>query len=343
MYKKIRIHYFTGTGNSLAAVMLLGDALKKKGAAVQIINIENETGSRTGNADCEIIVSSVLGFSIPHIVSRYISRLEKRKGVDAAVIINGGGNPGRAVAQAEHALARRGFNVIRGDFLIYPSNWMQMSPTTKESVAKEMFAKAKKDISSIASGLMKGTKARFHVSIFNRILTTIVGWMFLNVGRQFLGQLFFADTKCNRCGICVKSCPASTIRFEKPFDGKPIWGIDCEDCNRCINICPKKAVQVSALALIAHVAYYYFTIEILLTYAGEVSTFMGIYTLPHVHFIKTGVVILGAVIIVMCNALVFTRLFFYLTRIPVLREIAAFSWTNFTGRYTAPGFKPLRR
>jgi ferredoxin len=343
MYKRATIHYFSGTGNSLAAVDLLDDALSGKRVTVQIINIELENKTSSARADIDIIITPVLGYSIPHIVTKYISGLKKSKGYDAAVIVTGGGWPGRALKQAERALAKKGYNVIRTDFVIYPNNWMQMSPTVSKQKTREMIRQAKKDIHIIASRIIKQTVSKFEISRFSTIWTTIVGWLFLNIGRRFLGLAYFADSKCNGCGICEKSCPSKTIRFEKPFTDKPIWGSGCEDCNRCINICPRRAIQVSALALIAQMAYIHLADQLIVKYLDTLAALTGVDTVPYVYLVKAGIILLCVTMVIFFYILVFRRLFFYLTRISGLRTVAAFSWTKFTGRYIYPGFNPLKR
>ncbi len=44
--------------------------------------------------------------------------------------------------------------------------------------------------------------------------------------------------KCNRCGICVKMCPAGAIKAESPE--KPDLN-KCISCGRCIYVCARKA------------------------------------------------------------------------------------------------------
>ncbi len=43
---------------------------------------------------------------------------------------------------------------------------------------------------------------------------------------------------CNRCGTCVKSCPAGAIPAKNP---KMTYGALCISCARCISVCPQHA------------------------------------------------------------------------------------------------------
>ena len=55
-----------------------------------------------------------------------------------------------------------------------------------------------------------------------------------------LDKNFWVDDKCNRCGICLKVCPANNIEM---IDEKPTWHHRCEQCLACIQWCPQEAIQ----------------------------------------------------------------------------------------------------
>ena len=45
--------------------------------------------------------------------------------------------------------------------------------------------------------------------------------------------------KCVGCKSCMKiGCPAISMK-----DGKPVWKAQCYQCLRCINACPRQAIQ----------------------------------------------------------------------------------------------------
>jgi NAD-dependent dihydropyrimidine dehydrogenase PreA subunit len=77
--------------------------------------------------------------------------------------------------------------------------------------------------------------------------------MFSFVGRRALGKIYVADDRCTSCGWCERACPAATIRMRCRGSARrlPRWGWRCEACQRCINGCPEKAIQVSGLRIVA--------------------------------------------------------------------------------------------
>jgi ferredoxin len=58
-----------------------------------------------------------------------------------------------------------------------------------------------------------------------------------------LGLIKVDDEKCNGCGICIKACPADTIRlgYKKARLTDPV---DCMACGDCIAICPTNAITL---------------------------------------------------------------------------------------------------
>ena len=53
---------------------------------------------------------------------------------------------------------------------------------------------------------------------------------------------FIANYNCNNCGICIKECPTSSIRF---VGDRPYWKLTCESCMRCLNNCPQRAIEAA--------------------------------------------------------------------------------------------------
>jgi Pyruvate/2-oxoacid:ferredoxin oxidoreductase delta subunit len=100
--------------------------------------------------------------------------------------------------------------------------------------------------------------------IFGLLLAPI-SLAYLVVGRFFLAKLFFANNRCDGCGLCAKGCPVRAINMWGHEQPRPFWSHRCESCMRCAAFCPHNAIEAGhswgvALYFLstAPVAYYLF-------------------------------------------------------------------------------------
>jgi len=61
-----------------------------------------------------------------------------------------------------------------------------------------------------------------------------------------MDAFFWTDDNCISCGLCEKICPVQSVILK---DGKPVWLHKCEQCFRCVNYCPKDAIQFSKITI----------------------------------------------------------------------------------------------
>jgi len=48
-------------------------------------------------------------------------------------------------------------------------------------------------------------------------------------------------SKCDGCALCVEKCFASEMHL---VNGKAMPGDDCKACGRCVELCPKRAIEI---------------------------------------------------------------------------------------------------
>ncbi|MBN1648228.1 MAG: EFR1 family ferrodoxin [Spirochaetales bacterium] len=241
------IYYFTGTGNAGHSAGMISEALGKAGHTVSIRYINRWSKPFAGQPDRIVLVFPVYAGLPPALVAKFIKRLPRRKygKTRAAVLAVAAGGAMAAPAAAARWLKRRGYPVHITASANYAENWMQVMPAPQ---GEELAAKTAAGIQMTKRCIEKIVRDEaWNESGMNAAFYLVwgVGLLYMLVGRRFLGKLYIADDKCTHCGLCMRSCPAGTIAMGKTGKARPIWKLSCEGCNRCINICPEKAVNTS--------------------------------------------------------------------------------------------------
>jgi Pyruvate/2-oxoacid:ferredoxin oxidoreductase delta subunit len=334
----VLIHYFSGTGNSLLAAEQLAGELQKYDYRVIFHPVESGFPANTGNFELHIFFFPVYATSVPHIMLKYIRHLPDGNDVDTAVISTNGkistrfrdGYQGWALYQARLCLQQRKYRVFVSDTLDYPHNVTIVGPPRREKYNRQIIEQAAARLPELAQKIMG--RQTYHRRIFwpNILWSIPFGYLYAWFGRHFLGKLFGTDSRCTRCGVCVKQCPAKTIRF---CSGGIKWGWDCEGCLRCINLCPKQAVQISAARLLGMIGAFFIPFII--------------FRHPILAGLWQGMGKAGAFIVEMVAFMVFyiliTVVFDWLIRliswIPLFRNITSWGHTRLFGRYSAKRFE----
>ena len=113
--------------------------------------------------------------------------------------------------------------------------------------------------------------------------------------------------------------------------GRPDWSYACEGCERCINACPKGAIQTSFVRLAVFVALCVTTDAVPLKPA--LAALLAVFP-PFAFTLLWYMVAMVAVFFVF--RLVDLALVLLPSLAPSLRPILAFGWTRWFRRYQAP-------
>lgn len=128
-----------------------------------------------------------------------------------------------------------------------PSNWTSlhsgMGPAACDSIVGHSRPLADRFIHRILSG---GRYFGSLICLAQGIALAPVSAGYLAVGRFGLAKLFFANLRCDGCGVCATHCPRQAIRMVGREAKRPYWTYDCESCMRCMAYCPRQAVEAFA-------------------------------------------------------------------------------------------------
>lgn len=346
----IIIHYFTGTGNTAHCVKLMTESLQSHGHEVKIWQVRQHVLPPAGDFDYHIIAFPVLAFAAPVIMKKYIHKMPRVDGIKTAMLAVNGciihdgklikGFTGHALEQLEKILLHKNYDVFLTGNASFPENWTQTTNPCSPEDIKAIFPQGEAEAKVFIQKFLLQKKELYRCGVSNKLWSYQLAGLFGFIGRRALGKFYVADERCTGCAICAKSCPAGTISM---WHKTPRWATTCEDCNRCINVCPEQAIQVSLpLFAIQTIINFILTAWAIWAIIVFVPDWTGLPLLPLI-FLEALLIVAATLFLLWVLAVPFDAFFRLLMRIPRVRRFFSISYTRKFRRYVAPGFDPLGR
>lgn len=231
------IFYYSGTDNSL----WIARALARELGNAEVVSMVGWANKR------HIIKSRRIGLVFPvHIwgaPGRILEFLDQLPATDAGYIFavaSNGGQVANTLVQLGKVMQSKGLKLSSGWSVVMPSNyipWGGPGPIAKQN---ELFAAAGARISDIAQGINRRVESHVEKGpLWQRIVFT---WLY-KISFPHIPEMdgkFWADERCNQCGLCIEICPNNNIKLD---DGRLTWQKQCEQCLACIQWCPREALQ----------------------------------------------------------------------------------------------------
>jgi ferredoxin len=137
-------------------------------------------------------------------------------------------------------MAGRAMSLSLGYSMAMPSNYIPWGGPGPINAQQELFKEAQAKVKTIAGPVLRqeqGTVDRG--PLWQNILFSLIYKMSFQKIRN-MDKKFWADAKCDGCGICSQVCPAANIDM---INDKPAWLHHCEQCLACLQWCPREAIQ----------------------------------------------------------------------------------------------------
>jgi len=255
-WKSLYIFYISGTGNARASSEWIADEAIKRGlkTVVQRIDrLENiimplvEEKPLIGFAfpthgfnAVPIMLKFIAGF--PTYLCRDVFLLNTRAGMKLYKLFMPGLS-GVALLLPAFILWLKGYKCIGFRPVDLPSNWIPLHPGLKKKVIESIYSRCEEIVRKFAHKILTGEKVyRGLYSLPVDLLISPLALGYYIGGRFFLSKTFIANYNCDECGICIKECPTSSIKF---VGNRPYWKLTCESCMRCLNRCPRNAIEAA--------------------------------------------------------------------------------------------------
>lgn len=242
------IYCFSATGNTARGAEIVNRELASRGYDTRICWIGHGQEPIQQAFDLTILAFPVYAWTMPDIVKRFVKALPKGANRKAAVLATWGGGPGPAIGHGVSLMTKMGYHVTHSGGALYPDNWTHVLNPASGQTALNMLSTGEAMMVQYVTDLIEKPSSLYQTPAgANLMLPVSIG--FRTIGRRILGLTYYADSECTGCGLCERICPVANISDAK--SKHPRWGLACEDCCKCINLCPVNAVNSSNIRIIA--------------------------------------------------------------------------------------------
>ncbi len=346
-YEKLLIYWFSGTGNAKYASKWISEYAKAAGVQTELVSLSE--GKYFGK---DIHTKNTLigfcypthGFNAPPAVLKFLKifprgkhdifLLNTRAGMKISKIFTPGLS-GLALLLPAVILKIKGYKIRAYRPLDMPSNWISLHPGLKREVVESIHARCKGIIKRFSGKILERKfvyRGLYALPLDLAIIPVSIGYYFY--GRFALAKTFFANYKCNDCGLCYKNCPVKAIVKK---DNRPFWTFNCESCMKCMNNCPQRAIETAHgfTALLWWLAFSlipYALVKLLV----EINIIPYSYYVQHLRLLINIIMVLSGLITIFLGY----RILHFLLRYKPLNRF--FTFTSFTSyrfwrRYRSEG------
>lgn len=234
---KTSIYFYTGTGNSLWSARKIAGYLDQP----ELVPIARQSKQAlTCRSECVGLVFPVHIWGVPRPVTEFVGRLNADSARYIFALAVNAGQVAATLLQLQEILKTKNLELSSGFSIDLPSNYIPWGGAPSKDKQDKKFTAALEKFERISAVVRKREKLPLErgFALQNMILSLIYRKSLPRV--PLMDKSFFADEKCNACGICAKICPARNICI---VGKKPEWQHRCEQCFACLQWCPEGAIQ----------------------------------------------------------------------------------------------------
>lgn len=240
----IQIYYLSGTGNSLHVAR----ELEKRLDGVELIPIISVLKNQRSVTTAETIglIFPIHNLSVPILVKRFLEKADLKSAKYIFAIATRFCSD--AVFSSIDEILKKQNKFLDAYFSVeMPCTYIPIFTLPSQSEIARMEKELLKRLDEIQKIVLSKQTDREKddrlVFVLGHILYPLITAFMFTFRFPDMARSFYADSKCNGCGLCEKVCLSERIVMK---DGKPVWlnSIDCVYCFACLHYCPVEAVQI---------------------------------------------------------------------------------------------------
>lgn len=245
---RIRLYYFSGTGNTAWVVDRLVEQLTQLGDEVTARSCEQVAAAGVDVEACDLLgVAFPVHTSLaPSLFRDFIAALPPAAGKPLFALTTAGYVAGDTAWHEVGPLRAKGYepfllaNVVVANNLRLPL--LSPLPIASEKAMARRLRRASVKVARLARRIHRQERYVEGAGPFGRLLGVTQR---LSVGpfETLAFRGFYADERCTKCGWCAKHCPVENIELR----AAGVTFLDhCMLCMRCYSFCPQQAIQSTA-------------------------------------------------------------------------------------------------
>lgn len=228
------IFFFSGTGNSFDIALRLAENLR----STDVFNIACAADAPARRYKRVGFVLPVYGFTMPNIVSRFISAFEFCDDTYYFAVLTMGALALGAKNRVQTAVENAGGRLSYIDIIYMPENYILFSKVPSDKVISNSLRDSLKRVSRVGENI-KAHKTKRAIRPVTYYLTTKASRAETQKFR-YVARSFTVSEDCIKCGKCVELCPVGNITLT---DEGVAFAENCECCLGCIHACPAAAID----------------------------------------------------------------------------------------------------
>jgi len=243
--KKIKIFYFSGTGNTYFVAKKMTEYFRKDNIC-DLFSIEKHMKDASGiiaDADLVGIGYPIYGSSLPKIVKDFISSLDEIH-IRAFIFCSQMMFSGDGAAYGGRLLEKKGFQVFWQEHFNMPNNITDVRFLT--SKRQKNYLKIENRVTKKANKFAVKILSEKHFKKGSNFFSLLLG-LSQRVAYEkieenaYSNAIHIKEDLCNSCGLCTRICPSDNLTLS---NGKVVSKGNCILCYRCVNHCPEKAMYI---------------------------------------------------------------------------------------------------
>lgn len=350
-YDNLLLIYYSGTGNSKKVSHWIGDTASTQGLRTVVTSYDQFSPEMIREFTGKTLIgffSATHGFNLPHSMLKFMIRFRMLRGSDVFIGNTRAGMKlsklflpglsGIALYLPALIMILKGYRLRSLYPVDLPSNWISLHPGLKKKVIDSMFVHYRSLTEKYAQKILGGQKVFLKAFVLLPldllVIPLAVGYYFF--GRFIIAKTFITNSNCDNCGLCISQCTTDSISMS---GNRPYWKLSCESCMKCMNYCPKRAIETT----------HSFFFAILFATIFLVNPVISEWTTRFTEWIFGGSAAVFAVLDTILrwsvSVLIFAlsyRIMHYLTRFPFFSRMityTSFTRWKFWRRYKAPAGK----